>query len=157
MSPSRKHPTISEDSMLHTFSVVPKSPSIFRRDLSPNSTKTLSPEPNESTRMARSPSNPSSINSKSTNFSTFTFVSHGEGSKRDHCHRRGPLDQSTFNKAKEVRRVGACWNCWLMKVPVSSYLSCWDAEQLLSWLTVLSGRSLWQMQKDSQSLSFRTL
>ncbi|TVY47817.1 hypothetical protein LOCC1_G003937 [Lachnellula occidentalis] len=131
-SPSRKDTTISENGMLNTFSVVPTSTSISRRDQSPNSTKTLSPEPVNSTRMARSPSNPCSTEPKNASFSTFTFVGHGEGSKRDHCHRRGPLDQSTFNKAKDVRRVGACWNCWLMKVPCSLGDPCDRCEKILS-------------------------
>ena len=134
MSPSRKdaghiwnkgssnHSTGERNGMVHTFSVAPNPAPVPRRDLSPNSTKTLSPEPDNSSQSSTSPStNISSPNkSRGATFSTFTFVGHSEGSKRDHCHRRGPLDKSTFKKAKDVRRVGACWNCWLMKVPVSS-------------------------------------
>jgi hypothetical protein len=55
--------------------------------------------------------------------SMFTFVAHDEG--EGHCagrgqsRRKGALDAETLRKAREVRKLGACWNCWVMKIPVS--------------------------------------
>ncbi len=59
----------------------------------------------------------------SGNQSAFTFVSHDESD--GHCpgrgqsRRKGALDAETLRKAREVRKLGACWNCWVMKIPVS--------------------------------------
>ena len=53
---------------------------------------------------------------------TFTFVAHdgseGHGPARTHGGRKGALAPATLKKSREVRRVGACWNCWVMKMPV---------------------------------------
>jgi len=103
--------------MIHTFSVSPKSAAYTRRDQSPLSSKTLSPGPEiaiQTTTIAgNKASTPSPTNAK------FTFVGHNESSKREHCRRRGALDEATLKKSREVRKLGACWNCWLLKVPVS--------------------------------------
>jgi hypothetical protein len=54
---------------------------------------------------------------------TFTFVAHDEGdghsAGRGQSRRKGALDAETLRKAREVRKLGACWNCWVMKIPVS--------------------------------------
>jgi hypothetical protein len=34
--------------------------------------------------------------------------------------RRGHLDPEQKRRASAVRKKGACWDCWLLKVPVSS-------------------------------------
>lgn len=61
--------------------------------------------------------------SKSGNTSTFTFVGHDENhgisGGRGQSRRKGALDAETLRKAREVRKLGACWNCWVMKIPVS--------------------------------------
>lgn len=55
--------------------------------------------------------------------STFTFVPHdeceGHCAGRGQSRRKGALDAETLRKAREVRKLGACWNCWVMKIPVS--------------------------------------
>ena len=33
--------------------------------------------------------------------------------------RKGKLDPETAEKARRIRRMKACWNCWIQKVPVS--------------------------------------
>jgi predicted Zn-ribbon and HTH transcriptional regulator len=33
--------------------------------------------------------------------------------------RTGGLDPKTKEKARRIRKVGACWSCWVQKVPVS--------------------------------------
>ena len=61
--------------------------------------------------------------SVSGNQSTFTFVAHDENdghcAGRGQSKRKGALDAETLRKAREVRKLGACWNCWVMKIPVS--------------------------------------
>lgn len=37
--------------------------------------------------------------------------------------RKGKLDPATKEKACRIRRLKACWNCWIQKVPVSYYHS----------------------------------
>lgn len=39
--------------------------------------------------------------------------------------RRGKLPPETKEKAKKVRQIGACWPCWLLKVPVSFCKICY--------------------------------
>ncbi|KAH9215926.1 hypothetical protein DL95DRAFT_388239 [Leptodontidium sp. 2 PMI_412] len=58
----------------------------------------------------------------------FTFVAH-DGNEppipaRTHGGRRGALPPATLKKAREVRKVGACWNCWVMKMPCSEGSIC---------------------------------
>lgn len=62
----------------------------------------------------------------SGNQATFTFVAHddseGQCAGRGQSRRKGALDAETLRKAREVRKLGACWNCWVMKIPVSHVL-----------------------------------
>jgi hypothetical protein len=62
--------------------------------------------------------------SNSGNSSTFTFVAHDESdghtAGRGQSRRKGALDAETLRKAREVRKLGACWNCWVMKIPVTT-------------------------------------
>lgn len=37
--------------------------------------------------------------------------------------RKGKLDPETAEKARRIRRMKACWNCWIQKVPVSRCMS----------------------------------
>lgn len=39
---------------------------------------------------------------------------------KDHCRgrRSGPLSLATAKKAVQVRKIGACWRCWIQHVPV---------------------------------------
>ncbi len=95
---------------------------------SPSPSKALFQDtPRESTNSAHRPS------ISSTNQSTFTFVSHdeneGHSAGRGQSRRKGALDAETLRKAREVRKLGACWNCWVMKIPVS----CLPPE---SWLSL---------------------
>ncbi|KAG4443108.1 hypothetical protein IFR05_001434 [Cadophora sp. M221] len=58
----------------------------------------------------------------------FTFVAH-DGNEahvpaRTHGGRKGALPPATLKKSREVRRVGACWNCWVMKMPCSEGTIC---------------------------------
>jgi hypothetical protein len=57
--------------------------------------------------------------------SLFTFVGHDEDSHlatgARHSRRKGALDTATLERVREVRKIGACWNCWAMKVPVSRH------------------------------------
>lgn len=73
---------------------------------------------------------PVSVVSKSGNKSTFTFVghdeNHGNSGGRGQSRRKGALDAETLRKAREVRKLGACWNCWVMKIPVSSLITLFD-------------------------------
>jgi hypothetical protein len=103
--------------MMHTFSVSPKSAANPRRDQSPSSSKTLSPGPETSIQTPNIATAKASTSSPT--YAKFTFVGHNGSSKREHCRRRGALDEATLKKSREVRKLGACWNCWLMKVPVS--------------------------------------
>ena len=68
--------------------------------------------------------------SKCGNESTFTFVGHDENNGhtgvRGQSRRKGALDAETLRKAREVRKLGACWNCWVMKIPVSSLITFFD-------------------------------
>jgi hypothetical protein len=63
--------------------------------------------------------------SLSGNSSTFTFVAHDENDGhtvgRGQSRRKGALDAETLRKAREVRKLGACWNCWVMKIPVCCF------------------------------------
>ncbi len=56
-------------------------------------------------------------------YSTITFMAQKEsdvqGSKRLCARRNGALDPATQKKAREIRKLGACWNCWVLKMPVS--------------------------------------
>lgn len=52
----------------------------------------------------------------------FVFV----GQEHDGVHdntgrsrRKGALNVASLVNAREIRKIGACWNCWAMKVPVS--------------------------------------
>lgn len=118
---SKTPSTDGKSNMTHTFSVEANPTSIARRELSPNSAKTLSPEPDHHGQSTDNPSDNDSLSgsSKGRRTSSFTFVSYSGVSNRDHCRRRGPLDGPTVKRARDVRKVGACWNCWLMKVPCS--------------------------------------
>lgn len=54
-------------------------------------------------------------------FSSIMFVPHDSDEdqvSRRHGGRRGALDSETLGKSREVRKLGACWNCWVLKVPV---------------------------------------
>jgi hypothetical protein len=106
--------------MIHTFSVSPKSDANSHRDQSPVSSKTLSPGPETSSQIPHIATDKASTSSPT--HTKFTFVGYNESSKREHCRRRGALDEATLKKSREVRKLGACWNCWLLKVPVSLHL-----------------------------------
>lgn len=126
MSPSGKNNRHRQTSsghkdMIHTFSLSPKSVADSRRDQSPLSSKTLSPGPETSGETPNMAIDKASTSSPT--LTKFTFVGHNESSKREHCRRRGALDEATLKKSREVRKLGACWNCWLMKVPVSLHLT----------------------------------
>jgi hypothetical protein len=41
-----------------------------------------------------------------------------ESIKKPHRIRMGKLDPQTKEKARRMRRIRACWNCWIQKVPV---------------------------------------
>jgi hypothetical protein len=43
-----------------------------------------------------------------------------EGSHRSGC-RKGELPPEKREKAKRIRQIGACWDCWIQKTHVSSY------------------------------------
>jgi hypothetical protein len=43
----------------------------------------------------------------------------GEETRKPTGCRTGQLDQKTKEKAHRIRKMGACWNCWVQKVPVS--------------------------------------
>lgn len=45
-------------------------------------------------------------------------------SKQKVGRRRGPLRPESAKKAQDIRRLGACWQCWLFKVNVSRAPSC---------------------------------
>lgn len=60
--------------------------------------------------------------------------------------RRGKLDPEAANKARQVRRMTACWNCWIQKVPVthpiiSSLIRRWTNERT----SVLGRKTVRQM------------
>lgn len=38
--------------------------------------------------------------------------------------RKGKLDPDAAEKARKIRRITACWNCWIQKVPCSEGVSC---------------------------------
>ncbi|KAH7324047.1 hypothetical protein BKA65DRAFT_511966 [Rhexocercosporidium sp. MPI-PUGE-AT-0058] len=64
---------------------------------------------------------------------TFTFVAHNRTDPhvptRTHGGRKGALPPATLKKTREVRRVGACWNCWVMKMPCSEGMICQRCEK----------------------------
>ncbi|KAL2062626.1 hypothetical protein VTL71DRAFT_5698 [Oculimacula yallundae] len=64
---------------------------------------------------------------------TFTFVSHDASGVhnlvRTHGGRKGALQPATLKKSREIRRVGACWNCWVMKMPCSEGSICQRCEK----------------------------
>ena len=45
----------------------------------------------------------------------------GEETRKPTGCRTGSLDQKTKEKAHRIRKMGACWNCWVQKVPVSLF------------------------------------
>ncbi|CZR56777.1 uncharacterized protein PAC_06666 [Phialocephala subalpina] len=60
-------------------------------------------------------------------YSSITFVPHDSDEEqvaRRHGGRRGALDSETLEKSREVRKLGACWNCWVLKVPCSEGFRC---------------------------------
>jgi hypothetical protein len=89
-----------------------------------DSPRTLSPSPSIQM-MSRSRSNSISASSESGDFRLnyrFIFVTNDQSAdpyKKYHKGRRGALNDATLKKARDVRRIGACWHCWAMKVPVS--------------------------------------
>ncbi|PMD37324.1 hypothetical protein L207DRAFT_73683 [Hyaloscypha variabilis F] len=116
---------------VHVFSVAQERESFRRFEGSkqrdsvsflPSPSKALFQDtPRESTNGAHRPS-------ISANQSTFTFVSHdeneGHSAGRGQSRRKGALDAETLRKAREVRKLGACWNCWVMKIPCSEGSIC---------------------------------
>lgn len=78
----------------------------------PGSPDTLSPEPELS-----------SASESEEAHSNFTFVGENrdgeETVRRSLGGRRGGLNKEKLKKFRELRKIGACWNCWVMKVPVS--------------------------------------
>lgn len=57
--------------------------------------------------------------------STITFIGHNEqGRPNSPAYRtggrKGPLYEANRHKARNIRKIRACWNCWVMKVPVSN-------------------------------------
>jgi hypothetical protein len=64
-----------------------------------------------------------SCDSATQSTSSFTFVenddrcSQGKADRR-HGGRRGALDAETLRKAREVRKLGSCWNCWTIRMAV---------------------------------------
>ena len=54
-------------------------------------------------------------------FSSFLFVPHNKGldNVANPSRRRGRLDPAVREKALKMRKLGACWACWLQKIPVS--------------------------------------
>jgi len=68
-----------------------------------------------------------SLQSSSTHLSArgnspFTFVSQDESDSQHSVRgRKGALKPEVSRKVREVRRLGACWNCWVMKMPVSLF------------------------------------
>lgn len=110
------------DGTLGPFSIFERmsstaSPSAFSEVSSPAA---LSPRKLPQNNISEPPKYTKSTPSSPT---TFTFVAHdgGEahGPARTHGGRKGALTPATLKKSREVRRVGACWNCWVMKMPVS--------------------------------------
>jgi hypothetical protein len=57
--------------------------------------------------------------------SSYVFVGQGQNSDDDQTsssgrsRRKGTLNAVSLAHAREIRKIGACWNCWAMKVPVS--------------------------------------
>lgn len=59
--------------------------------------------------------------------SSFVFVrgeNYGTQSNGSRSRRRGALNKTSLANAREIRRIGACWNCWAMKVPCSEGTTC---------------------------------
>ncbi|CZR58090.1 uncharacterized protein PAC_07980 [Phialocephala subalpina] len=46
--------------------------------------------------------------------------------------RKGKLDPETAEKARRIRRMKACWNCWIQKVPCSEEKTCERCTKLFS-------------------------
>ena len=46
-------------------------------------------------------------------------VSSSDSSQDRYGRRKGKLDAKAAAKARKIRKLGACWDCWVMKVPVS--------------------------------------
>ena len=44
---------------------------------------------------------------------------HHEDHRKRHGVRTGALDPQAKEKARKIRKIKACWNCWVQKVPVS--------------------------------------
>ncbi|EPE32479.1 Zn2/Cys6 DNA-binding protein [Glarea lozoyensis ATCC 20868] len=94
-----------------------------------DSPRTLSPSPSIPI-ISRSRSNSISTGSESGDFrqnSRFTFVINDQSAdlhKKSHKGRRGALDDTTLKKVRDVRKIGACWHCWAMKVPCSNSSPC---------------------------------
>ncbi|KAG9234762.1 hypothetical protein BJ875DRAFT_460809 [Amylocarpus encephaloides] len=98
-----------------------------------HSPRTLSPEPHRPTsahsRFSRSSSPSNGSETGTSRASRFTFITEdncrdGHKSKRLNGGRRGALDEATLKKARDVRKIGACWNCWVMKAPCSQGHPC---------------------------------
>ncbi|KAK0123923.1 hypothetical protein ONS95_008913 [Cadophora gregata] len=76
----------------------------------------------------KTPESSKSNNSTASSPTTFTFVTNDANDThapaRTHGGRKGALPPATLKKSREVRKVGACWNCWVMKMPCSEGSTC---------------------------------
>jgi hypothetical protein len=60
--------------------------------------------------------------------------------------RRGKLDPDAAEKARKIRRMTACWNCWIQKVPVGVHLMAYRSNADYC-SAVFSWRAMRKMQK----------
>ena len=65
----------------------------------------------------------SSTMSPSGTYSSFQLNINADDKGENLGRRRGKLDRETKRKAARMRQIKACWSCWLLKVPVSSFLN----------------------------------
>ncbi|KAF4632197.1 hypothetical protein G7Y89_g5925 [Cudoniella acicularis] len=122
-SPSKANSGVT--SGFHSFKVISPATSLHQQEQGPDSPETLAAEsdgqeyPQSRHSHARSASN--STTPQESLSTTFTFVTQDQSgqSSPQHGRRRGALDQETLKKVREMRKIGACWNCWVMKVPCS--------------------------------------
>lgn len=75
----------------------------------------------------RRASEPQRLSSPTPSVESFVFINDAanpENSARKHGGRKGALDAETSKKAREMRKLGSCWNCCKYSLPWSFSASC---------------------------------
>jgi hypothetical protein len=121
-STSRPVSSSANDSMTHTFHISPVTTSSSHSHQSSNNEEdvmTWISQNKKRLETLKQTTHPTTAGPASS----FIFVGQDDEDDRSssgRSRRRGALNATALENAREVRKIGACWNCWAMKVTVSS-------------------------------------